>query len=71
MTLKSGKILLIALAILLAIIAISINLLAGEKVSTSPNSETIANGNGEMGIIILPPEGIEDKLKQEQTGEAG
>lgn len=62
---KKGAVILVAIAIVLAAVAISMNLAESDEIKTK-NSETIQDtGSGEIGVTILPPE-IEDKLEGEE-----
>lgn len=62
---KKKMVILVIIALVLAITAITINLTSPKDVSTGPINGQVNAGLGEIGITINPTEGIEDKLTEE------
>lgn len=58
---KKGTVILVAIALLLAITAIVINVTSSESVSTVPSDLQVGPRAGEVGVTIQPTEGIEDR----------
>lgn len=58
---KKTVLLLVVVAIILAVLSISLRVVdSAEKVSTQSRENNIDLDGGEVGVTILPPEGIED-----------
>ena len=67
MVLKKTAVVLVAIALVLAITAISLRVLDSNEVPTSVGEGTSNPGNGEVGVTILPPN-VEDKLADNSVG---
>jgi hypothetical protein len=65
MDVKKGTVILVSIALVLAITAITINLTSTDEISTEPLESQA--GAGEVGIVIEPTQGIEDKGAEEQV----
>ena len=64
---KKGKVILVLIAVVLAIVAISLQFSDTNEVNTSTgNAITQDTGHGKVGITIEPPV-VEDKLNSETT----
>ena len=63
---KKGATILIIIAIVLAIAAISVNMMDSD-VRTTGNVIRESSGNGDLGIVIIPGE-VEDKYTQAGAG---
>jgi len=61
---------LVVVALVLAVIAISLRVLDSGKVSTSGGESQPSAGTGKVGVVILPPT-VEDKLANSSGGGKG
>jgi len=69
MALKKGLMILIAIALILAITAVSLKLVDSNEVPTSIEGDQSNSGSGKVGVTILPPN-VEDKLADNYVGDS-
>ena len=62
MDMKKGTVVLVAVALVLMVTAVALNLSSSEDVPTTSSDVQIDSGAGEVGIVILPNEDVEDKI---------
>jgi len=58
---------LVLVALILAITAISLRVFGSDEVPTSAGEDQTGIGTGEVGVTILPP-AVEDKLAEDSEG---
>jgi len=62
MDMKKGTVVLVAVALVLMVTAVALNLTSSEDVPTTALESQIDSGAGEIGVVIIPNEDVEDKI---------
>jgi hypothetical protein len=63
---KKGVVILVAIALVLAVVAVSMNFDGSDEIKTKSSEITQDEGNGQVGVTVLSPT-VEDRLEGDNS----